>query len=259
MKKLPISVGVLTWNSPETLFKTLKSYKENGLLEVVDEAIILCQEITDQDIEVANHFSLPYIGLKENVGIGMGLLNLAKSTKSQYFLPLENDWKLVENKEITYSRLYSGINLISKGYSMVRYRHRQNPGYPLFTYNPYYNNELNHYDKVIDLKSPHLLDSVHWCNPSQKFNDKINQEGEYFTTTSRWGNWTNNPSLFDRKFYIDYTSKFIIDENSPNPYNTDIGKITSEGEISYFWSRQDYKVAHGEGLFKHEDLKKFGK
>ena len=140
MKKLPISVGVLTWNSPETLFKTLKSYKENGLLEVVDEAIILCQEITDQDIEVANHFSLPYIGLKENVGIGMGLLNLAKSTKSQYFLPLENDWKLVENKEITYSRLYSGINLISKGYSMVRYRHRQNPGYPLFTYNPYYNN-----------------------------------------------------------------------------------------------------------------------
>ena len=259
MEKLPISVGILTWNSPDTLFDTLNTYKNNGLLDIVNETVILCQEVTDSDIEVANNFSIPYIGLKENVGIGIGLLKLAEYSNSQYFLPLENDWKLIEPKETTYDRLNSGVNLISNGFSMVKYRHRQNPGYPLFTYNPYYNNELNHYDEVIDLTSPHLLDSVHWCNPSQKFNDKITQEGEYFTTTSRWGNWTNNPCLFNREFYIDYTSQFIINEHSPNPYNTDVGKITSEGEVSHFWSRQNYKVAQGEGLFKHEDLKKFGR
>ena len=171
---------------------------------------------------------------------------------------IEHDWNLIEDKETTYNRLKSGLELIDRDFSVVRYRHRKKPGVPHFSFR-HKGNELNYYDEEIEAKSPHLLDSVHWCNPSQKFNDKINQEGEYFTTTSRWGNWTNNPCLFDRKFYIDYTSKFIIDENSPNQYNTDIGKITSEGEISHFWSRQDFKVAHGEGLFKHEDLKKFGK
>jgi hypothetical protein len=61
MEKLPISVGILTWNSPDTLFDTLNTYKNNGLLDIVNETVILCQEVTDSDIEVANNFSIPYI------------------------------------------------------------------------------------------------------------------------------------------------------------------------------------------------------
>lgn len=33
--------------------------------------------------------------------------------------------------------------------------------------------------------------------------------------------------------------------------------IELEGKISAWWARQNFKVAHGEGLFKHEDLKKY--
>ena len=50
--------------------------------------------------------------------------------------------------------------------------------------------ELDYYDKEIEVTSPHLLDSVHWINPADKFSDKIQKDGEYFVSTSRWGNWT---------------------------------------------------------------------
>lgn len=257
MEKLPISIGILSWHSDQVLINTLQSYKLNGLFDIVNEVTILFQEITDRDKQIANEFGLKYIGLPNNIGIGLGLLKLAENSTQKYFLPLEHDWQLIENKETTYNRLKSGIELLNKGYTTIKYRHRTYPGYPLFTYNVYKENELNHYDDVIDLISPHLLDSVHWCNPSELFPDKIQNEGEYFITTSRWGNWTNNPCLFEKEFYIRYTSQFIINENSPNKYNTPIGQITSEGEISYFWSRQNFRVAQGEGLFKHEDLKKY--
>ena len=247
MNKLPISIGILSWHSGQTLVNTLYSYHVNGLLDMVEDVTIFFQETTDEDRKIASHYAIPFIESKENIGIGKALIELAKNAKTDNILFLEHDWKLIEDKKTTHNRLSSGVGLISNDYSMVRYRHRQNPGNPLFTYNPYYNNELTHYDDEMGLMSPHLLDSVHWCDPNQRFNDKIQQEGEYFTTTSRWGNWTNNPCLFNRKFYIDTVEPFA-------------GKgIDLEGKIGGWWARQNFKVAHGEGLFKHEDLKKFGK
>jgi len=36
-------------------------------------------------------------------------------------------------------------------------------------------------------------------------------------------------------------------------------KIALEGNISKWWAQQNYSVAHGEGLFKHNDWQKYGK
>ena len=49
----------------------------------------------------------------------------------------------------------------------------------------YRGKELDYYDKEIECTSPHLLDSVHWCNPAENFPNHIKQSGEYFITTSR--------------------------------------------------------------------------
>jgi hypothetical protein len=35
--------------------------------------------------------------------------------------------------------------------------------------------------------------------------------------------------------------------------------IDLERKIAYWWPRQSYSVAHGEGLFKHNDWQKYGK
>ena len=115
----------------------------------------------------------------------------------QIMLVLEHDWKLIEDKE-TKIRLLSG-KLLDNGFSCVRHRHRATQSFSHFSFQ-YHRRELDYYDKEIEVTSPHLLDSVHWCNP-EKFPQHIQREGEYFITTSRYGNWTTI-LFFIKKIFI---------------------------------------------------------
>ena len=246
MEKLPISIGILSWKSGQTLVNSLTTYFERNFLHQVNDVCILFQEVSEQDKQIANHFGIPYIGLEKNIGIGQGFIRLTEQAQTDNVLILEHDWKLIEDTETTIDRLKSGIELLDSGFSAIRYRHRKDPGHPHFSFK-YQGRELDYYDKEIECTSPHLLDSVHWCNPNESFSDLIKKEGEYFTTTSRYGNWTNNPTLYKKEFYLNTVDKFAGEG------------IALEGNISKWWAKQTYKVAHGEGLFKHIDEGKHGK
>lgn len=246
MGRLPISIGILAWHSGQTLVDTLESYHKNALFDIVPEVSILFQETTEEDELIANHFDLPYTVSKNNIGIGKAFIKMTRSCLFENVLILEHDWQLIEDKETMYKRLKSGIDMLESGYDCIRYRHRKNPGFPHFSFRNK-GNELNYYDDEIEATSPHLLDSLHWLEPDLEFPDKINKEGEYFTTTSRWANFTNNPCMYKRSFYL----------NSVEPF---VGEgIDLEGKISKWWNRQNFKVAHGEGLFCHVDKIKYGR
>ena len=244
--KLPISIGILSWKSGQVLVDTLTSHYFNGLYEIVNDVCILFQEFSEQDKTIADHFGIPYIPHETNIGIGQAFIELTEQAKTDNVLVIEHDWNLIEDKETTYNRLKSGLELIDVDYSVVRYRHRKKPGVPHFSFR-HKGNELNYYDEEIEAKSPHLLDSVHWCNPAESFPNHIKQSGEYFITTSRWANWTNNPCLYKKDFYLETVKQFAGEG------------IALEGNISKWWAKQTYKVAHGEGLFKHIDEGKHGR
>ena len=125
MEKLPISIGVLAWNSGQTLVNTLYSYHLNGLLEMVNDVTIFFQEGSDADREIAQHFGVSYIESLSNIGIGKAFIELAKNAQTDHILFLEHDWKLIEDKKTTYSRLSSGLELINDGFHLVKYRHRK--------------------------------------------------------------------------------------------------------------------------------------
>jgi len=246
MEKLPISIGILSWKSGQTLVNTLTTYFERQFLHQVNDVCILFQEVSEQDKQIANHFGIPYIGLERNVGIGEGFIRLTEQAQTDNVLILEHDWKLIEDKQTTIDRLKSGIELLDNGFSVIRYRHRKEPGHPHFSFR-YQGRELDYYDEEIQATSPHLLDSLHWTDPSIEFGDKIQKEGEYFTTTSRWANWTNNPCLYKKDFYLNTVKSFAG------------SGIALEGNIGKWWVNQNFKVAQGEGLFKHLDEGKHGK
>jgi hypothetical protein len=249
MEKLPISIGILSWHSGQVLVDTLTTYHNNGLFDMVNDVTILFQEVTTQDIQIATHFGLNFIGLQKNIGIGMGILKLAQNAETDNFLILEHDWNLIEDKETTYNRLKDGLDFLSKDFKCVRYRHRKHPGAPLFSYNMYNGKELEYVDAYYKMKYPHLLDTIHWIeNPEERFPEFIQKEGDYYIASSRYGNWTNNPCLFNTKFYIECVTPFINN-----------GHITSEGEVAIWWANQNFKVAHGEGLFMHNDWQKYGR
>lgn len=246
MKKLPISIGILAWKSGQTLVDSIASYYENGLMDMANDVTILFQEVSVQDVEIASHFGLNFIGLQKNVGIGQAFIRLTENAQTDNILVLEHDWKLIENEETTYDRIESGLEMLSGSCNVVRYRHRAHPGFPHFSFR-HMGNELTYYDEEIGCTSPHLLDSLHWCNPKESFPEQIGQFGEYFITNSRYGNWTNNPCMYKKDFYLDTVKAFAGDG------------IALEGNISKWWAQQNFGVAHGEGLFKHEDLVKYGK
>jgi len=246
MEKLPISIGILSWHSGQVLVDTLTTYYENGLFDMVNDTTILFQEFNEQDYQITKHFGLDCIGLTNNIGIGKAFIKLTENAQTDNVLVLEHDWNLIENAETTYDRLKSGLELLDTNIDVVRYRHRYQPGNPHFSFQ-YKGRELEYYDSEIECTSPHLLDSVHWCNPKESFPEQIGQSGEYFTSTSRYGNWTNNPCLYKKQFYLDIVKQFAGDG------------IALEGNISKWWAKQSYGVAHGEGLFKHNDWQKYGK
>ena len=64
MEKLPISIGILAWNSGQTLVNTLHSYFERQFLHQVNDVCILFQEFSQEDSQIAEHFNIPYIAKK---------------------------------------------------------------------------------------------------------------------------------------------------------------------------------------------------
>jgi FkbM family methyltransferase len=245
---LPISVGILAWHSGVTLENTLESYRKNGLFDVVDDVCILFQEVTPEDKALARKYGIPYIGLDKNVGIGRAFVMLCEQADNQHVLLLEHDWELTENMATTRSRLEAGLDMLKSDTDVVRFRSRINPGLPLYTYDSYYGKELDHFCPNIELPSPHLMDCIHWIDhPEEMFPGKIFIENYHYVATSRYSNWTNNPCLHRRDFYIELVSWFADKDST----------LLLEPTISHWWARQQFKIAWGEGLFTHNDIGKY--
>lgn len=246
MRTLPISIGILSWNSGKTLKNTLASYRKNGLLELSDDITILFQEVSTEDDKLAKKFGIKYIGLKENIGIGKGISKLVENAKNETFLFLEHDWELIENQKTVSSQLQEGLNMLENGYDIVRYRSRSNPGYPVHSMR-HKGKELEYYDTWHKVNAPQLLESMYWLDPAASFPDKIQKSGNFFVTTSRWANWTNNPFLLKKSFFKKNIQK--IAEKSEH----------FERDIAEWWVQQNFRIAQGEGLFMHNDIDKHSK
>jgi hypothetical protein len=238
MENISLSIGILTWKSHDTLFNTLNSYKNNGLLDMTSDVRIYAQELSREDLSIADHFRIKnIIGSKENIGIGKAFNALIDDAKYDHILILENDWVLCENPHITKKVILESMSaVIYDGVDFMRLRHVQNPGDPLYT-RQFEGNEM---------ASPqHLLDAIHWHgkNLANVFPDKIFEGPGYLFTDSKFGNHTNNPFLCSKKFYND----------NIRPYSGE--GIQLEGLIRDQWVDANYKVAHSTtGLFTHHRM-----
>jgi hypothetical protein len=251
MQKLPISIGILGWNTNNSsLPNTMFSYLRNRLFEVTDDITIFFQEIKEEDIKLANYFNIKYIGNSKNVGIANAFNELATNAKYENFLILEHDWYLQENAETTFDRIKSSINMVDNGYDCVKLRSMIRSGFPDFALIRYMDDPLNYFDEEMQLSHPHLLDTCHMHKDIHLlYPDKIKQvyDGNcmYYTSSSRYGNYTNNPCIYKTKFFKKILEKFAGEKDS------------LEGLIAHWWPLQNFKIAHSQGLFTHFDIVKY--
>ncbi len=235
---LPITIAILAWRSGDVLRRTLDTYAHARLFDMVRDVVLVFQDMTDDDIAIAQHYGIPYIGFQSNVGIGEGFLAACRRPATQpCILLLEHDWHIVEPPDVIRQRLSAARAMLLDGIDVVRLRHRVRPGEP--------NYARNAYDQNV---SPHLLCCVHWIDrPDLTFPHHIRRtpDGQWYRTTSEWANFTNNPCMYRTSWYIDVVTPFAR-----------LGRLL-EPEISAWWSTQSFSVVAGEGLFMHCDFHKY--
>mgnify|MGYP000232577614 FL=1 len=123
------SIGILTWKSPLTLKNTLESYRKNGLLQLTDDITVFAQDVSVEDIEVAEEYGIPsIIGIRENIGIGKAFNRLFEDAKYDKVMILENDWVLIEDKATTERVIKETIAALDGIVHFARLRHVKNPG-----------------------------------------------------------------------------------------------------------------------------------
>jgi len=220
-----LTIAILSWGSHKTLRNTLDSYRNFGLDGA--EKLIFFQEISSTDIAIAEEYGYLWMGEVQNIGIAEGYRALVEHATGDLFLFLENDWELIEQP---WPQFLEAKRLLREGtIDIARFRHRQQPGYPLWT-RQFEGDELS--------RPEHLLDSIHWTDPD-KF-DQIQKGGNWYITTAQYANWTNNPHMA--------RTDFLRNEILPRLQ----GDI--ERSLQDWWQQQAFIVAQSEGLFTHNRI-----
>lgn len=235
---LNLGIGILTFNKPITLKNTLESYKKNNLFDLCNEKIILLQSNNNIERAIAEEYNLQILCTEKNIGIGPGNNMLINNLSSKYILILQNDFELITDNLLD---IQKGINMIQEGkINCYRLRSLLYPGSPCYGANrqiqPYGNLELTHASEVL------YYNFLKNCG--KKYDEIFNNyENAVYIFSSKNCNYTENPCIYEKEWYINNISKY-----------NNIEGIGAETNIQSFWQTQDFKIGMSDGIFTHHDM-----
>ena len=234
-----IGLALLTHNRPAVLNQTLTSYKEKGFFDIFDEKIILLQENLPESRKIAEKYDVTIYSTDNNIGIGLGNNFLVNKLKTDYFIICQDDFLLIKNN---YNKeIFKSIDLIeSKIIDCHRLRNLEDPGEPMYS-------SKRHLKPKGTLNKENASGLLYYNfleKPQDLYPDIIHYNEEYniYILSSKYANFTENPVLYDRKWYI----KHVYNLNK-------ISGRQAELNNQKYWEKQDFKISFGPGLFKHCD------
>jgi hypothetical protein len=240
-----ISAGILSYYAPKTLRHTLETYKTSGFFELIDDLFVVIQKSDRQvqEIEVCNEFGLRYIALSDNGLMASGFKAIYENAKYDLIMFLENDFCTYCSNNDIKNYITTAKYFIESGQSdIVRGRSRSNPGDPNFAYM-----NLRNIPPENFINNTHLSECIYWVEkPEELYSTKISKVEpkepgqDWYITTSRHCNWTNNPFICSKEFF----------KNAVYPYlefNTNIEKM-----LTGIWAKANYKCIFGFGIFTHD-------
>lgn len=244
MKKLPISIGILTWKDTDNLSRLLANYKEVGLLDISDDIHVLLADGIQEDIDVVKKYPQLRYSVVENRGIGGGSATLCKEARYDHFMFLENDWFFYEENS-PYEDIKRALELIEEGYTKVDLRSVKKPGFAnLVGTSPREMEESGQSKEYWDVIAFMFL---HWLgdNPSEKYPGIIHEGEDYVWGDSLHFPWGNNPYIIHRSLIMDQFEGFNQ-------------KTSPEEAMQGWWRSQHFKVARlKDGPFYHNDVKRY--
>jgi hypothetical protein len=261
-----ITIGYLSWKRHEIFNQTLTSHRLNGLFDIIkpENRYIYFQEFSGDDLNLANAFHCNYLGDNKNIGILNAFIKLVEKCETEYFIFAENDWYLQENKETTIKILEDCTELLKNNLAdIIRLRHRQNPGIPLWSRPA----EPQQWLKQNISGFPYKLESLSWIdNPNSVYNNifgEIQYNYKWYITSLTHQQWSNNIFIANTSylknvilpiiiFFIENNNKYTGLEDILINHNNYIGiNDILDNSIHLL---QKTKIAGGEGLFTHKDF-----
>lgn len=272
----PLSILVLFHNEYDTLIPVLDSWIEGGLVDYADEILFF---LNDARSTTSFYRKVPAVkdrmpaskvrvfAQHPNLRIGLAIKKMVELASHEYVLLLEKDWKLVEPRLTMQSRLRDSKVLVGSGTAtLVRHRHRDNPGVPIHALIMHDGRE-----ELMMANQPNLMCFVHhWQkDPTIVYPgaDKMWRcggvrhnivEEDMFCSKAKYCQWTNNPAVFRKSWFHDLGELFARD------YETEIkteGKNSPFLDFEYYtnwrsyaWNDKNYTVAVGAGLFSHLEV-----
>jgi hypothetical protein len=264
MKLEDIGVVVLSHGRRDKLEKSLKSYEENGLIDMVGDNFIFFNEVSSDDISLIenDYKKFEWGGHPVNCGIGWGMVKGITECNTKYVLFLENDFELTTNKNDIYKQLELGFRNLDKGeVDIIKYRQVKD----------YINtsNEAAQWpckEEPISKRSEKARKGCEernwWIGFAVEENfgydnpdicEKIDREDEtvLWRMSCQYANWSNNPFLCNKEWFLELAVKVGFKEMT-SPPNSRGPDFEQQIEANKWWQKQDYRVGILPGLFVHQ-------
>ena len=259
-----IGVVVLSHGRTDKLEKSLRSYEENGLADMVGDNFIFFNEISNDDINlISGYEKYEWGGHQQNLGIGWGMVKAITESNSEFILFLENDFELDANKENIYSQLNLGLKGIKSGeVDIIKYR-------KLSDYITTSNEVKRWVNEVDNFGQPTVNGSAgrEGCDPrnwwvgfavEEKFGyentdicELVGKDGDenLWKMSAEYFNWSNNPFLCRKDWFLDIARSrdFDVMEKIANSRSPDF-----EEQMDGWWQKQPYFGGILSGIFLHQ-------
>lgn len=271
-----MSIVVLFHNEYDSLKGTLRSWIDKGLIDYADEILFFLngvpseasfkQRIPDYEGAIPEAKRSLHVS-PENLPLGKAITKMVELARHEYILLLEKDWQLIEEQPVMKSRLDDSKVLVGTGIAhLVRHRHRHNPGVPLHALIMHDGRE----EAIIRVQKNLLCYVHHWqkdptnmypgagimrrCGGPQNNVEEI----DIYCSSSVYCQWTNNPGVFKKQWFIDE-----VGERYKKEYDLEFAKHGKTSPFldfeyytnwrSYAWTDKNFTVAVGTGLFSHAE------
>ena len=241
--KISISLGLLSYNAPDTLNQTLQTYKESGLLDISNDVFAILQKSDKQEEEekVCDKFNIRCIKMPDNGRMSSGFKAIYENANNEIIVFLENDFVNYSTKQESIDFFYNSINFIKEQQiDLVRARSRKNAGSPNFAL------EMFNIQKDEFKHNMYLSECIFWLDDPEieypenikRINPLIGNE-KWYLSSSKYCNWTNNAFITSKTFFKDAILPHLS------------GSLNIEDTFTSIWSKQNYKCVYGPGLFTH--------
>jgi hypothetical protein len=261
-----IGLGVLSWRGYTSLRAALNTYRAQDLFSLFDEKFIFLPEMAEEGVTIAREFGMNYAGSEQNLGILGGFQALAQNMTSDYILLLENDFGMIEDLSSARAQIGRAMASLTRDEAQVwRFRHRTHPGSDFAA-----EKVLRYWPKADGPIGVKMLAALarRWVRPdkarkfigpsvffhddrAKKFPELVRQNsGGDFLVRSDVLNWSNNPFLINRKFFLDVIIPAALNHPTKRLLN---GFPTLERELNGpWWRAQRYWIGIANpGLFSH--------